>query len=684
MKKELFVAGSPSKLGGADTELLANCVLWRMFDVEVHIVPMGGNDLYVKQEMEKIGCIYHNYHPAIFKDKNVISYCNGVFLSSLKEIMQLGKPRKILWANCVPSDAIISGKNTTIADNVNVGDLIYGHDGKLHKVKNKNVKQFNDELINFTTAGLPSIRVTPDHRMLVLEKWEFFTEEGRYSDKPKWKRADEIVKGEYLLVPKIINTIKTPDFQDEYNKNIKWKPKMKICKEVAWLFGVFVADGYAEKNHRISICLSNSEHVSKAVDGLIKLGVQPNVIHFPKHTIVNANSAILANAFLEWFGCGSENKHLPSFVFNGEWNLESIAEGLLAGDGCKIRREVRLSTVSRALMQQVFQIAVNLGKRPTVYIQKRSRGVYKNAKPLFVIRWVLEPKKYHQTRWTDEYYCLPVVSINKEKYHGKVIDFEVEDSHSFLSDGVVAHNCMTFLFPLEIEAHKNKWIDKFIFVSDFQKSILKPQLEKYNPVDELEGYKPYFDPNNVVQQIAFNYREPKEWFAVGRISRDDGAKYSSDMWSIFNKVCVPKKKKVFILGYGPNAKKKCGIPPNGLDWQTWEPNAVPIKQLYNILHAIIHKVEKNCRESYCRIVPECFGFGVPIIAENNYAFPTLIENGVTGYLCDSSDEMSYRASELAFNEQKRKNIIYNAYDYLINEIANKGKCWQPWKRFFEE
>jgi len=343
MKKELFVAGSPSKLGGADTELLANCVLWRMFDVEVHIVPMGGNDLYVKQEMEKIGCIYHNYHPAIFKDKNVISYCNGVFLSSLKEIMQLGKPRKILWGNC-----------------------------------------------------------------------------------------------------------------------------------------------------------------------------------------------------------------------------------------------------------------------------------------------------------------------------------------------------MCFLFPLEIEAHKNKWIDKFIFVSDFQKSILKPQLEKYNPVDELEGYKPYFDPNNVVQQIAFNYREPKEWFAVGRISRDDGAKYSSDMWSIFNKVCVPKKKKVFILGYGPNAKKKCGIPPNGLDWQTWEPNAVPIKQLYNILHAIIHKVEKNCRESYCRIVPECFGFGVPIIAENNYAFPTLIENGVTGYLCDSSDEMSYRASELAFNEQKRKNIIYNAYDYLINEIANKGKCWQPWKRFFEE
>ncbi len=340
--KEIWIAGSNSYLGGADTELGHNMVLWRENEIEVHVVPMGGNDLKIKSQMEKIGCIYHNYSPDIFKDKVVISYCNGIFLSSLKEIVQKGKPKKVLFANC-----------------------------------------------------------------------------------------------------------------------------------------------------------------------------------------------------------------------------------------------------------------------------------------------------------------------------------------------------MTYLFPLEIEAHKNKWIDKFIFVSNYQKSILKPQLEKLNPVDELIGYKPYFDPNNTVQEIKFEYRPPQNWFSLGRVSRDDGAKYSSDMWNIFYKVCTPKQKKVFILGFGDNAKKKCGPPPNGLDWQTWSANAIPVKQFYNIIHCIIHKTGGS-RESYSRIVPEAYGFGVPFICEKNYAFPDLVQDGITGYMCSSSDEMSYRASELAFDEQKRKKMIYNAYDFLVNEIASREKCYAPWKRLFEE
>ena len=244
-------------------------------------------------------------------------------------------------------------------------------------------------------------------------------------------------------------------------------------------------------------------------------------------------------------------------------------------------------------------------------------------------------------------------------------------------------NCMTWTFPNEVNAHKNGWLNYHGFVSNYQKDWLLKPLNEVRPVNELVGYKPYFNPSNPAQQIEFQYNKPEKWFSLGRISRDDGNKYSDDMWNIFYKVCTPRHKKVFILGYGPNAHSKTGPAPMGLDWQTWLPNAVPVKQVYQRLHAIIHKTGGS-RESYCRIVPEAYAYGVPIITEDDYAFPDLIIDGVTGFRCKTSDEMSFRASELAFDEERRKKMIFAAREHLLNEIASPDKCWLPWKKLFEE
>lgn len=240
---------------------------------------------------------------------------------------------------------------------------------------------------------------------------------------------------------------------------------------------------------------------------------------------------------------------------------------------------------------------------------------------------------------------------------------------------VIWFNCMTWTFPNELTAQENGWIDLYGFVSSYQASLLRPQLEAHGKIHEFEGYRPYFNASSV----EFNYKAPDKWFSCGRISRDDMQKYPEDMWNIFYKICVPKHKKIFILGYGPNASIKTGKPPNGLDWQTWGPNEIPVKQIYQLLHCIIHKTGGS-RESYCRIVPEAFAYGVPIITEDDYAFPDLIDNGVTGYRCKTSDEMSFRASELAFDEEKRKKMIYSARKFLENEIASSDRCWKPWEQ----
>ena len=244
---------------------------------------------------------------------------------------------------------------------------------------------------------------------------------------------------------------------------------------------------------------------------------------------------------------------------------------------------------------------------------------------------------------------------------------------------IIWFNCMTWTFEAELEAHRNRWIDLFGFVSEYQKGCLLPKLEVIHPVNVFEGYKPYFNPMSASQGIRFDYPRPREYFAVGRVSRDDANKFPADMWQIFAKVVAPVPVKAFVLGYGPNADSRTGPAPPGLDWQTWAPGGIPARDLYGRLHCLIHKTGGS-RESYCRSLVEAMAAGVPAIVERDYAFPELVEDGVTGWLCSTSDEMSYRASHMAFDDSLRRRIALAAESALRNEIAPFDKCLEPWLR----
>src|SRR6266545_1454483 len=98
---EIWIAGYPSPFGGADTELDHNIDLWLGQGMAVHLVPMFGCDPASRRRCDERGCITHDYHPRIFKDKLVVSFCNGEFLRLLPEIHALGKPAVTVWFNCM-------------------------------------------------------------------------------------------------------------------------------------------------------------------------------------------------------------------------------------------------------------------------------------------------------------------------------------------------------------------------------------------------------------------------------------------------------------------------------------------------------------------------------------------------------------------------------------------------------
>ena len=240
---------------------------------------------------------------------------------------------------------------------------------------------------------------------------------------------------------------------------------------------------------------------------------------------------------------------------------------------------------------------------------------------------------------------------------------------------VIWFNCMTYLFDREREAHARGWIDIFGFVSAYQKSLLAPRLEAIRPFASFP-YVPYFH----CDRVAWRYKPLQNTYHVGRISRDDAAKFATDTWRIFDRVITPSHlaKKVFILGHGPNASAKIGPPPPGLTWVTWEGGAIPAGRFYATIDTMIHKTGGS-RESYCRVLIEAYAHGVVPIVENDYAFPELVIHGETGFLCGSSDEMSYYASFLAMNPKAHAQMARNGRRHLETNLSDPQASWAAWQ-----
>jgi glycosyltransferase involved in cell wall biosynthesis len=241
-------------------------------------------------------------------------------------------------------------------------------------------------------------------------------------------------------------------------------------------------------------------------------------------------------------------------------------------------------------------------------------------------------------------------------------------------DRVIWFNSMTWTFADEMVAHGHGWIDYFGFVSEYQKQLLVPQLEAVAPVPTF-AYKPFFNS----ARVAWQYRSWDDSYRIGRISRDDGNRFAPDTWRIFERVLVPAglNKKVYVLGFGPNAERKIGSAPPALDWRTWAANEIPASDFYRTIDTMIHKTGGS-RESYCRVLVEAYAHGVVPIVERDYAFPELVVHGETGFMTSDSDEMSYYASLLAHNPDEHRRIARNGRHHLDTTLADPDSCFAGW------
>lgn len=368
------------------------------------------------------------------------------------------------WAHCGKRDSFVNSYNGKMIQDIQVGDLIFGHDGKLHKVTETLKTKFEGKLIKIS-CGSQHISVTSNHPILAYVSQENEISDYRDVDSigdiatlpvvknevkliAKWMKASELKKGDYLVAPGYIFE-KTEDFpkfvipNDGQKRNIP--NDLFVDDDIAWFFGMYAGDGNSSEGHKVRITLSSKEYnkAARCIKALNKLGLKGSIIKVRNKNAIRVicYSSILAQFMQKEFGKGVD-KHLPGWIFTTGLNLREVVNGLIESDGHTTSSGRKIfSNTSKVLVNQVHTILISLGECPFY----SNRIKHKNPRnQMYEVSYSRKPSK-KLSKWINNHYLKQITSISDEEYSDYVYNLEVDDVHTYIMEGFISHNCMSFL-----------------------------------------------------------------------------------------------------------------------------------------------------------------------------------------------------------------------------------------------
>jgi glycosyltransferase involved in cell wall biosynthesis len=206
-------------------------------------------------------------------------------------------------------------------------------------------------------------------------------------------------------------------------------------------------------------------------------------------------------------------------------------------------------------------------------------------------------------------------------------------------------NCMTWNFKREIEMQERGFIDFHLYQTQHGMDRLSPSLAS------LGNYKPLlFTPYFWADEFPLHTARPTDKFRFGRISRGDADKFGAHQLWIYETMTAPVLKEGLILGWDQRARNRFGQDPP--PFVTGLPEgAITQGEFYRICEAVIMTTDTT--ENLPRVGLEAIASGSILVVDNRGGWQQLIEDGVTGWLCNDNREFVYKASRCAFESEER-------------------------------
>ncbi|HID62794.1 MAG TPA: hypothetical protein EYP49_08680, partial [Anaerolineae bacterium] len=409
-----------------------------------------------------------------------------------------------LGVHCFTAGMLVTMGDGTVRpiEDVEVGDEVVTHLGRVRKVTRVSKRPYTGRLFTMKVVGSEPITCTPEHPFWVKRRGVA----RKYLSKakpPEWLDVDHMREGDYACCPRMLNL-----------------PPVEYDEDQLWVMGLWLAEGSCCKkspstgdHYTLLFSMGPDERPAlekarailqkwfKRKSGSIHETKSGLELHFP---CVEAT-----RLFKQLLGYGAPTKRMRPELFQRS-GLIPLVRGFVAGDGhVKTDDTLVLSTTSPDLAFQLRQVLLNEGRFATLGTRKRKspdvseingRGVWHNR-----TEWVIEirpkhaqglypfnkppngakRKREYSWNYEEDGAVWPLVrQLDWSETHEPVMvyNLEVEEDHSYLVNGVAAHNCywqnpthadrnhLNDFWGLRFKAYHQKFPDKVIEITEFGNS----------------------------------------------------------------------------------------------------------------------------------------------------------------------------------------------------------------------
>jgi Fe-S cluster assembly protein SufB len=362
---------------------------------------------------------------------------------------------------CHPAgEQVLTAEGWRNIEGIKAGDKVYDHNGKLQKVRAAMVRRFKGEMITVRPVSrYNSFQLTPEHPVYAIKRKDVLKPRKPRNNwlpevdtqkllkaTPQFIKADELEKGDFILIPKLQRQDSTA-FNDAELE----------------LLGYYLAEGSSCYNKL------NKQHVNSFAFGIH----EKDLINRTKNLVENlsgkrayvveneerrgTNVQFYSAEMSDWFTkhCGkyaAEKALSPELMNISPKQAKIFLDAYLAGDGNISEREnsrmIRFCTASETLARQVQMLLNKLDIQAWIQVREGGEAVFSkqqperiiNRQPLYQIGYT-EDKKWDMVRETETHFIVPVREVTRENFDDLVFNIDVAETHSYLVKGFAVHNC---------------------------------------------------------------------------------------------------------------------------------------------------------------------------------------------------------------------------------------------------
>lgn len=288
--------------------------------------------------------------------------------------------------------------------------------------------------------------------------------------------------------------------------------------------------------------------------------------------------------------------------------------------------------------------------------------------------------------WTDVLRKLGVVCTSFENLPTKLDGFGLALSNECFFEHGIAHRAkqkglkivwsseMMWHHKGELEAARNGVIDKVLFTSELQRTILS------------HGYQgiPGAITGNFIDPEQFPFQERRHSvFAIGRLSRAAVEKYPEDFPAFYECLALPECR-YRVMAWNDELKKKYQWHRFDERWDLLEPEAEPQLDFLHSLDLFVYPLGHNFQESWGRSTVEAMLTGcIPLVPPGHH-LENLIVHGESGFLCADFMEYQSYSHELYFDVVRRLRISRQCADHARKKHCSKVEHLKVWMEIFND